>query len=80
MMGEGSVRFFGDFFAYLVFLGSTYVMFATNLYFRYLLIPITLFAFFHTIANNFKRGILYAENSAKNESDNIISGDVKEKD
>jgi hypothetical protein len=54
-------------------------MFATNFYLRYLLIPITMYAFFHTVANNFKRGILYAENSAKKESDNIVSGDVEKK-
>jgi len=79
MINEGSIRFFTDFFSYLIFLGSTYIMFATNFYLRYLLIPITMYAFFHTVANNFKRGILYAENSAKKESDNIVSGEVEKK-
>jgi hypothetical protein len=79
-IGEGFMRLIADFLSYLIFLGSAYVMFATNFYFRYLLIPVTLFAFFHTIFVNFNRGIFFAENSAKKESDNIISGEVSRKE
>jgi hypothetical protein len=80
MTPEGPMRFFSDFFSYLIFLGSAYVMFATNFYLRYLLIPITIYAFFHTISNNFRRGVLFAKNSTKEDLDNIVSGDVEEKD
>jgi hypothetical protein len=44
-------RFFYDLFAYLVFLGSSYLVFATNFSFRYVLIPVTFFAFFSSIVN-----------------------------
>lgn len=40
-----------DFFGYAVFLGSSYIMFATNMAFRFLLIPVTFLAFFQTLKN-----------------------------
>lgn len=39
-----------DFAGYSVFLFSAYIMFGTSLDFRYLLFPITFFAFFATIS------------------------------
>lgn len=47
-------RFLYDFLAYLVFLGSAYVMFATSWAFRFVLIPVTLFAFFNFIVRAYQ--------------------------
>ena len=44
-------RLIVDFFGYLVFLGSSYILFATNMAFRFFLIPVTFFAFFKTLKN-----------------------------
>jgi hypothetical protein len=80
MMTDFFGRVFGDFFAYLVFLGSFYIVFSTNLYFRYFLIPLTLFAFFHAMSNKFKDGFVSAKQIYESEElKNIVSGDVFEK-
>lgn len=55
-MGDVLNRFFSDVFGYLVFLGSSYVVFSTNFYFRYFLIPLTLYAFFFTLSRRFREG------------------------
>lgn len=79
MMTDFLSRVFGDFFAYMVFLGSFYIVFSTNFYFRYFLIPLTLFAFFHTMSNKFKDGFVSAKQLYESdELKNIISGDVVE--
>jgi hypothetical protein len=50
-------RFFYDFFAYLAFMGSSYVLFATSWYFRYFLIPVTFFAFFSGIMRAYRDAV-----------------------
>lgn len=55
-MSEGVGRLVGDFFSYLVFLGSSYIIFSTNFYFKYVLIPFTLYAFLFTLSRRFSDG------------------------
>lgn len=46
-------RFVTDFFGYLVFILSSYVIFGTDLSFRYFLIPVTFIAFFYTLSHRY---------------------------
>lgn len=43
-----------DFFGYLVFILSSYIIFGTDMSFRWFLIPVTLIAFFYTLSNRYK--------------------------
>jgi hypothetical protein len=80
-MSEFPGRFFSDLFSYLVFLGSFYIVFSTNFYFRYFLIPLTFYAFFHMVSNRFMDGFNYAKRELySSEKDNIVSGEVSDKD
>lgn len=50
---ESLQRLFVDFFGYMVFILASYVMFSTDMRFRYFLIPVTVVAFFYTLNNRY---------------------------
>lgn len=67
-----------DFFGYLVFLLSSYVVFGTDLPFRFILIPVTLVAFYATLSNRYQDAFRKGAESAEEEFANVILADPDE--
>lgn len=70
-----------DFLGYLVFVFSSFVVFGTDLDYRFLLVPVTFFAFFITLANRFKEAFSLGFDSAEimySEGIELIRDNLKE--